>query len=204
MKQTALVLLTSFIVCLPVLTFSQKHWEIAKRQDGIVVYTKEEKTSEFKAFKGVVTVEASTNEIVSVLKDANQYVEWYGYTRTSKLLKREAEIQYTYVETVFPWPYSNRDMVYRMSIEELESGTVKVSLNGVPNYLPEKKEIVRMKEAKGYILLRPIDANTEITYVFHSEPGNIPVWLANNSIAELPYKTLLGLRQLLHEGNFRE
>ncbi|MEO9476734.1 MAG: START domain-containing protein [Cyclobacteriaceae bacterium] len=197
MKQTALFLLTCILVSLYFPSFSQKSWEIEKRQDGVVVYTKDENNSAFKSFKGVVTVEASSDEIVKILRDADKYVEWYGYTQTSKLLKQEAETQYTYVETIFPWPYSNRDMVYRMSIDRLNSGIVEITLTGVPNYLPEKQGVVRMKKAKGYIALRTLGSNTEITYVFHSEPGNVPAWLANNSIAELPYKTLLGLRRLL-------
>jgi hypothetical protein len=55
-----------------------------------------------------------------------------------------------------------------------------------------------MKKAEGYILLQPSDNKTEIIYVFHSEPGEtIPAWMANNSIAKLPFKTLSGLRKVL-------
>ncbi|MFZ1805964.1 MAG: hypothetical protein WAU36_02015 [Cyclobacteriaceae bacterium] len=109
-------------------------------------------------------------------------------------------MQYNYVETIFPWPYSNRDMVYRMSINESINGAVKIALEGLPDYVPEKKGIVRMRKAEGYILLQPMGEKTELIYEFHSEPGdNIPLWLANNSIAELPFRTLSGLRKILKE-----
>jgi len=181
-------------------TFAQTSWEIDKSKDGIVVYTRDEKDSDFKSFKAVVLVDASLDEIIKLLKNADNYTEWYGYTKTSKLLQQEENVQYNYVETIFPWPYSNRDMVYRMSVDTSNPAETKISLKGLADYVPEKKGIVRMKKAEGYILLKPLESKTEVIYVFHSEPGDqVPVWLANKSIAELPYKTLLGLRKMLKD-----
>lgn len=200
MNNKTLVLLVSILLLISLDAFSQTSWEVDKNKDEIVVYTRAEKGSGFKSFKAVTTVEASTDEIISMLKDADSYTKWYGYTKTSKLLKQENDVQYNYVETIFPWPFVNRDMVYRMSINSLHSGVIEISLNGLPNYIPEKKGITRMQKAEGYLLLKPLGGKTEITYEFHSEPGdNIPTWLANNSIAELPFKTLLGLREVLKE-----
>lgn len=180
--------------------YSQYSWEIDKNEEGIKVYTKTLNDSNFKAFKAIMTVTATTDEILKTLKNANDYSEWYGYTKASILLKQEQSVQYNYIETKFPWPYRNRDMVYKMSIDTLMSGEIKISLEGIPNYIPEKKGKVRMKKAEGYILLNSSGYNTEIIYVFHSEPGNnIPFWLANNSIANLPFKTLSGLRKILKQ-----
>lgn len=194
------VLLSTILLFVSLDASSQSSWEVAKKEAGIVVYTRAEKGSAFKSFKAIATLEASTDEIIDKLKDADNYSKWYGYTKTSKLIKQEDSVQYNYVETIFPWPFANRDMVYRMSINSLHSGVVEISLNGLPNYIPEKKGITRMQKGDGYLLLKPLDGKTELTFEFHSEPGdNIPAWLANNSIAELPFKTLLGLREILKE-----
>ena len=180
--------------------FSQAPWKLEKSEDGIEVYTRDEKDSDFKSFKAVVMVDASSDEIIKVLKNADSYSKWYGYTRTSKLLKQGQDLQYNYVETIFPWPYKNRDMVYEMTFNTLNQKVIKISLKGLPEYIPENKGIVRMKKAEGYILLKTLKRMTEISYEFHSEPGdNVPSWLANNSIAELPFKTLYGLREILKE-----
>jgi hypothetical protein len=185
-------------------SYSQNIWEMDKNKEGIKVYTSVEKNSEFKSFKAVMTITASTDEIMKILKNADGYTTWYGFTKTSKLLTREKDVQYNYVETIFPWPYSNRDMVYRMSIDTSIPGAIKISLKGMPDYIHENKGIVRMKKAEGYILLKPMEDKTEIIYVFHSEPGdNVPPWLANKSIAELPFKTLSGLRKILIEQSKR-
>ncbi|MGL1887424.1 MAG: START domain-containing protein [Reichenbachiella sp.] len=181
-------------------SYAQNSWEIDIDKEGIIVYTKVEEGSDFKSFKAVVVVHASTDAILEVLKNTGGYTKWYGFTKTSELLKQENDAQYNYVETIFPWPYSNRDMVYRMSIAVSTPGVVKILLKGIPDYIPEKKGIVRMRKAEGYILLQTMDEKTEVTYVFHSEPGdNISSWLANNSIAELPFQTLSGLRKTLNE-----
>ncbi|WKV13215.1 START domain-containing protein [Marivirga harenae] len=179
---------------------SQTAWEVDLSEDDIIVYTRFEEDSEFKSFKAFMLIEASPNEIVEVLENANNYTEWYGFTKTANVLDQGNGIQYNYVETIFPWPYNNRDMVYKMVIDNVNSKEVFISLEGIPDYLPEKKGIVRMRKAKGFIKLKSSGKYTELTYQFHSEPGeNIPVWLANISIAELPFTTLTGLRKILAE-----
>jgi hypothetical protein len=195
-----LIVILSAVLSLPHYCNSQNSWELDKNKEGIKVYTRVEEDSDFNSFKAVMTITASTDAILKILKNADDYSTWYGYTKTSKLLKQEQNVQYNYVETIFPWPYSNRDMVYRMSFDTTIPKEIKIWLKGTPTYIPEKKGIVRMKKAEGYILLKSSGYNTEIIYVFHSEPGDdIPSWLANNSIANLPFKTLSGLRKTIKE-----
>lgn len=200
MKIKNLLLLISVFCFLSFNTFSQASWKIDKNKEGIKVYTRIEKNSDFKSFKATIVINASIEKILKILKNTESYPKWYGYTKTSKLLKKEKNIQYNYVETIFPWPFRNRDMVYRMSINTLDSTAIKISLKGIPDYIQEKKGIVRMKKADGYILLQPLNDKTKVIYIFHSEPGdNVPTWLANNSIAKLPFKTLSGLRKVIEE-----
>lgn len=193
-----LIVLLCAVFLIPLHSYSQNSWEIDKNKEGIKVYTRIEDHSEFKSFKAVMMVAASTDELLKILKNADGFTSWYGFTKTSKLLKQERGVQYNYVETIFPWPYSNRDMVYRMSIDTSIPRAIKITLKGIPDYIQDKKGIVRMEKAEGYILLKPMEDKTEVIYVFHSEPGdNVPSWLANNSMAELPFKTLSGLRKIL-------
>ncbi len=184
-----------------IVSLAQESWEVDKNKDGIVVHTRLGKESEFKSFKAVVTVAAPIQKVIQVLRAAEDYTRWYGYTETARVLKTENNIQFNYVETIFPWPYPNRDMVYKMTIKSSNPKSVMITLEGIPDYLPERKGIIRMQKAAGYLLLEADYSNTKITYLFHSEPGgNIPVWLANHSIAELPYRTLQGLRNMLENG----
>lgn len=198
------VVLVSIFIILLSESRAQSQWMMDKHKDGIEIYTRYEPGSGFKSFKAIAIVAANTDEIVGVLQDADSYIDWYGFTRTSKLLEQRENEQYNYVETIFPWPYQNRDMVYKMTIETINEDTTKISLTGLPDFIPENEGIERMQKAEGYILLIPRNQQTKIIYVFHSEPGdNIPTWLANNSIAELPFKTLSGLKSILKKEKTR-
>jgi len=200
MKNNILLVLISVCCILSFKTFSQTSWELDKNKDGIKVYTRIETKSDFKAFKAVMIVDATTDQILKVLKNIGSYTKWYGYTKTAIRLEEEKDVQFNYVETIFPWPFKNRDMVYKMTTNTFNKDSIKISLQGIPNYIHKKKGVVRMKKAAGYILLRTTNKKTEIIYVFHSEPGSsIPAWMANNSIAKLPFKTLSGLRKTLTE-----
>ena len=202
MKNKAQLLLICVCCILSFEAFSQTEWKLDKNKDGIKVYTRIKENSDFKAFKATMTVGASTDEILKILKETVRYTKWYGYTKTATLLKQEKNVQYNYVETIFPWPFKNRDMVYKMTTLKLNNNSIKISLEGIPDYIQEKKGIIRMKKAEGYILLQPSGNTTEIIYIFHSEPGdNIPAWLANSSIAKLPFKTMYGLRKTVEEKN---
>lgn len=190
----------SLLVCLSFNSMSQPQWEIDKNKDGIAVYTRTKQGSQFKSFKAEALLNAPIAEIIEILKNANDYTRWYGFTKTAHILKQEMQVQYNYVETIFPWPFSNRDMVYKMSIDSLGEDTIKISLKGLPDFIEEKKGIVRMIKAEGYLLLQRKADHTAITYVFHSEPGDhIPPGLANHSIAELPFRTLKGLKGMIEE-----
>lgn len=182
---------------------AQPAWELTKDNDGIRVYTRAEKGSAYKSFKAVAKMEAPAKDIVEVLRDADRYADWYGFTKTAKLLMRENDVQYHYVETIFPWPYQNRDLVCKMWEEKREYRTIILRVVGVPDFLPPVTDVVRMKKAKGHITLTAVtDNETEVVYEFHSEPGdNIPPWLANRSISELPLKTLSGLRKVVSGTN---
>ncbi|ADR21690.1 cyclase [Marivirga tractuosa] len=193
-----ILFITSMAFCF--MAHAQSNWETAMNKDDIIVYTRDEEHSDFKSFKAITEVKGTLNEVIKVLKDADNYQAWYGFTKTSKVLKEEKNVQYNYVETIFPWPFSNRDMVYKMSINKLNSRELLISLEGIPDFIPKKNGITRMQKAKGTLLLKSIIDKVEVTYQFHSEPGDtVPVWLANNSIAELPFKTLSGLKKILEK-----
>ena len=147
MNDNPLVLLLCLLMFTSLETFSQSPWKIDKGKDGIRVYTRVEKSSDFKSFKAVMLTDASKDEIIELLRRADSYVEWYGYTKTAEVLKKEKSAQYNYVETIFPWPYDNRDMVYRMSIDSSDLSATKISLVGIPDYIPERKGVIRLSSS---------------------------------------------------------
>jgi len=190
-------MLSLIIMLLAFESYSQSLWVVKKDKNGVQVYLRDTAGSEYKSFKGTMKIQASLSEIVDILKKVEDYRQWFAFTKTSKLLKKEDNIQFVYIETSFPWPYKNRDMVYQMEFETINITTTRILLKGISGYIPKKKGILRMKKSEGYLLLNSKGSTTEITYVFHSEPeGNIPVWLVNKSVIDFPYKTLINLKEM--------
>ena len=186
---------------LPSIAFSQDLWELEKDSDGIKVYTRLEAGSPYKSFKAIALANASGEAIAAILKDINGYAAWFAFTEKVKLLENSLHEKYVYMETQFPWPFTNEDMIYMMTFATEGNGISKVTLIGIPSYLPPIDGINRMKEAHGYILLKPIGNKTEITYYMHSDlGGDIPVWMANKYIYNLPYQTLSNLKKISMNG----
>jgi hypothetical protein len=186
------------------LTFSasaQENWNLVKEEAGIKVYTKTESGSKYKAFKAEMQVSCKIENIVEVLKNTNSVNNWVVNCKGVKLLKTEDIDQYYYIETSLPFPFENRDMVYRFQYIEINSEQFKVIVTGIPEYIQPKEGIVRMVKANGYWLLTSIDTDkTVLTYQMHVEPGGlIPAWLVNPFIKNVPFSTFKGLRNIVQK-----
>jgi len=176
---------------------SQDKWELQKSEDGIDVYTSVVKGSTYKKFKATTILNCKPMELVEILRRVEKYPEWIANCEKVELLKQDNTVQYHYIETELPWPFENRDMIYQLKYDIFDENNIQVSINGVPNYIDEKKGVVRMSEVSGKWLFKSISTNqTELVYVLHSEPGGaIPAWLANASVVDMPYNTISALNK---------
>jgi hypothetical protein len=193
------VLLLFIFALLPSIALSNDLWELEKDSDGIKVYTQLEAGSPYKSFKAITVTNANSQAIAGILEDVKGYVTWFAFTEKVDLLENSLHEKYVYMETRYPWPFNNGDMIYKMTFATEGKTITKVTLVGVPDYLPPVAGITRMKEANGYILLTPVGNKTEITYYMHSDiGGEIPVWMANKYIDNLPYQTLSRLNNIVN------
>lgn len=176
---------------------SQELWALEKDSEDIKVYTMLETGSPYKSFKATAVINAPSEAITAILKDVQGYAGWFAFTERAKLLENGLHEKYVYMETQFPWPFKNEDMIYKMTFSTEGDAVTKVTLSGIPDYYPPAEGVTRMKNANGYILLKPIGNKTEITYYMHTDPGgDIPVWMANTYMFNLPYQTLTNLNRI--------
>lgn len=174
---------------------AQGNWQLAKNKSGIRVFTGAIPGSEYHAFKAEMSVPETQAEIVKILQDVEKYPEWFAFTASAKRISQSSEEQVMILETDYPWPYANECMQYNMQFVKTQSGGLKITISGSNKNTNCK---YAMKKAIGYILLEQVDGNSSITYYFHSEPSqNIPAWLINPRIHELPYQTFIALRKRL-------
>jgi hypothetical protein len=202
MKKTFLfklfLMYTMFIFQLHSQIDSTSSWKIDTKVADITIYTCDVKNSKFLAFKAVTFIATNLENILAVFEDVENYSNWFAYTNTSKLIYKQKNKIYAYVETTFPWPFQNRDMVYELTRRIMDNGSIEIYQKGIPNHIAPITGITRIKKANGWIHLQPISNGTLLTYVFHSEHGeNLPYWLANETISELPIKTLSQLKQIV-------
>lgn len=169
-----------------------------KDQKGVQVFTRKVDGFRMKEFKALTIVEASPEELLSIIRKVDQYTDWMSHLASSHVEKEISENElYVYTESSVPWPFSNRDIVTH-SLLYWEGDKAYVKMTGMPDFIPKKKGIVRLPVSSGLWVFKPInDKRTEIIYQFQGDPGGkIPAWVANMFIVDGPYKSLLGMKEI--------
>lgn len=93
-------------------SFAPDQWKLAKNKHGISVYVSEIAGSEYYAFKAVMSVNSTDTQIIEVLRDVSKYPEWFAFTASTKLIQQTMNEQVFFMETDYPWPFSNECMHY--------------------------------------------------------------------------------------------
>jgi hypothetical protein len=181
-------------------------WELELDEESIQIYTRNAKESNFKEFKGVTTLKTSLNSIVSLLEDADACKQWVYKCINEKTLKIISPYErYDYLVSDGS-PLSNRDsIVHIIRTQDIESRTVTFKITGVPDFIPEKQDMVRVPMINESWTLKPEDTgNTIITLQNISNPGgNIPFFLANYYGIYTPFYTLLKLRSVVMDKKYK-
>jgi hypothetical protein len=181
-------------------TAGEQVWEIAKSSSKITVFTTQLPNSLYKSFKAVGIVQSTPEPLFELLDDVSRYELWFAYSKSVQLLKSEQNTKYVYMEINFPWPFRNEDMVYQITVRRNSKGEIRLILDGKPEFIPPVNGVNRMRNASGYILLQPKNEHTTITYVMNMTlSGDIPPWLANKNIHQLPFETLDNLMKIVEK-----
>lgn len=192
----AILPLMLLLVSIPKI-YTQETWDLAKNKKGIKVLVSKIPASDYYAFKAIMVLNTTEVEIIKILKDVSKYPEWFAYTAATKLINQTSHEQWFFTETDYPWPYSNECMNYHMEFVEIQNGKQKITITKMDDNTNCKYSL---NKASGYILLEPDGSNIKITYYFHAEPSqDIPTWLINPRIHEMPYRTFVSLRKRLNQ-----
>lgn len=182
-------------------------WVLEKHEAGIKVFTRKIEGSGNKEFRAETAIPGTLSEFVAVMQTVDRYQEWMPDTETSKLIARKSETNlFYYVETDAPWPVSNRDAAYSMTMQyRPNEKAVYCNIKCLANLVPVRDGIVRMTRADGYYKFREMgNGKVEVTLQIHAEPGgNIPAWLANASVTSTPMETLQNLAQEVKNARYK-
>ncbi len=187
---------------------NEAEWILAKDKKNIKVYTRKVEGTNFKEFKGVVTIKASLTSLVALLSDAAAAPDWVANCSETTVLEQiSAKESYTYSLSKAPWPVADRDsIVHNVISQDKDTLVVTIKQTGKPDHIKEKKNITRVKKIEGLWQFTPKkDGNIEIVYQNLSDPGGaIPVWLVNSSLVSQPYETLLKLQKVVKREKYQK
>lgn len=180
---------------------AQTVWKFQGEKEGIKTFKADVPNSKIKALKLETTFQAPLNQLVAVLMDINSSPQWAYKTKSATVLKQVSPTEvYYYTELSMPWPVANRDFVGHLTVTQ-NPHTKVVTIDGpvVPDYVPRKKDLVRIEKSVGKWVLTPLnDRETRVEYSLQVDPGGgAPAWLVNAFASEGPTQSLKNLRAQL-------
>ncbi len=186
---------------------AENSWHLEKEEDDIQVFIASTKGTALKSFRGIVTVDNSINSVLAVITDASTYPRWLHNCKSAKIVKRVSEIElFNHIVTDMPWPVVDRDSVVHSTKTHNES-TKQVTINFVakPEMINKLPKTVRITKMQGMWQLTPLDnGKLKIMYQMSVDPGgNIPKWLVNSLVLDIPFYTLDNLRRIVNETQYK-
>ncbi len=199
-------LLCWFWVGLSGVNLAQQGCELKKDEEGIKIYLCETEGSSFKTIKVALEVQGSLRSYAAGILAVENYHLWQNSISNISILKRISSHELIYYSEVdAPWPLAHRDLIFHLKLsQDSLSRQLRVTLQQMPDYIPEKPGIVRIPEASSELRVTPLEGNRlKVAYTIHVNPGgHIPAFIVNVFAAETPWHTYYNFRQLLESGTF--
>jgi len=176
----------------------QEDWKLKKDKNGIKVYARKTPQFKFDELKVECVFNGRISQLAAVILDVSNQYQWVYKTAKSELLKQVAGGDlYYYSEIECPWPFDNRDLVARMTISQNTANKVlTIVAKSVDNYLPNKKNLVRVKYSDALWTITPLNnAQLKVEYKIQIDPGDgVPAWILNMFATNGPYESFKNLR----------
>jgi len=118
----------------------------------------------------------------------------------ARLLERPNDtIQIYYAVAKAPWPYKNRDGIYKNIFSwDAVNRTLTVKISMLEDNRELSDKFVRM-DGYGYWKVKEISANEiQIDFQMQVDPGgSIKAWMANMFVTDSPFYTMKGIRDAM-------
>ncbi len=185
---------------------SQDDWKLKTDKDGINIFTRTFPDSKFKAIKVEVELDATLSQMVAVVMDVNTGAQWVYSTKSSVLLKQVSPSElYYYSEVSIPWPAANRDFIAELrAVQDSHSRIVTIYGPVFPDYLPVKKDLVRVRRSEGKWIISPLaKGRIKVEYTLRVDPGgDLPAWLVNLFVTKGPFESFKKLKEQLRKPEY--
>jgi hypothetical protein len=189
-----------------VATALEGNWEFRVDHKAIKVYSSKISGSQVLGFKGEAVFEASFRKLISLFHDFGSYGRWVHQLSEMQVLHHNEELNYVVRQVLnTPWPLPKREMLVRTALHTSEEGAMALTMTGVPDYLPARQDCYRVRDIRGAWVLMPVDSGkVHVTFVMHLDPGSdIPPALSNAALFEVPFYSLLKMRNLAQDPSYK-
>ncbi len=178
-------------------SFAQK-WEFVKEKDGIKIYTAKDPKTSFKMFRGEAILITQMERVTNMVGNVKNVEWWDKSVREINVLAyiENKNIKYYLVYDV-PWPFSDRDLCVESKItDDPVTGKRVIFSTPLPDVVPEKAGIIRIKNYWQRWILQPLDKNRiHVILEGYVDPaGSVPAWLYNMVITDTPLKVIRGIK----------
>lgn len=185
-------------------------------KEGIKVYVFNREKSDFKTFKAITFIKSSLDTILAVMLDNESCSLWVHNCKKSYLLNKVSfNERYHYQILSIPFPFTNREFIFhsQMKIDHLNK-SVTISMSSEPNYCADKyfelcneinqSTLVRVNKSTASFKLKPSIKGVKITWLQHTDPtGNLPSWLVNNIVEEIPFLSFQNLKKIVKDKQYK-
>jgi len=189
---------------LPVISAASGEWKFISDNDGINLYVREVSGHSEAQFKGVGMVNRPIEAVGSVLSDTTSYPRWFFKCIEAKKIPAENASTlhfFLYVAIDTPWPFSDRDAVYKTEIDvNTALGKVVICSTAVKEALvPIRPNFVRITDSEHQWILEKIsEVLTRITFINRTNAaGPFADYLSNPGMRDTTFQSLANLTDLL-------
>lgn len=193
--------LANILLASPVTKQSKPEWSLIRQADDIKVYTRFYKNKRIKSAKGVVLITTKMDKLLAILEDIRLLPQWLYQCQSAKTLEQINIVErHDYIYTNIPWPGWDRDVVVHSTFRQnRKTKVVEITFDSLPDKVPLKARVVRVRTMTGRLLLTPQQDNKiKVTYEVNADPGGrIPRWMVNDMVSDFPFYSLQSLRELV-------
>lgn len=180
---------------------AENPWTLSKQENGITIYVRDMQGSNLKVFKGMMTIPTRLTTLVATLDDTKIYPQLFHNCKSAKLLKRNGTHEaFNYFITSMPWPVENRDsVVHSVLKQDKDTKKITIRVGSKSEMVATQSNMIRINKMSGYWTFEPAkNGNVKVTYELGVDPGGeLPTWLVNALVVDIPFNTLSNLRELV-------
>jgi hypothetical protein len=170
--------------------------DLKLEKDSIRIYTCKTENSKLKSIKAIFWLNATPSQLKAILLDIDHLGEWQYSTANAKLLKKISNHEIIYYTEVKVPVAENRDFIIDLKIDNPTEKEFMITATSLPEYLPEKKNIIRVPMSKA--VWRVKEVKQKKLYVEYNLRidfgGEIPAWLVNSLSHKAPYETFKAMK----------